>query len=122
MYERSVSLSPEDTTSSGSELYEGDVKCGSQRTHKEEGEEVMNTILVLFGERVGDKKHILFHQSFGYTFREDMTKEDIENCITEVEGFLREVLTTKKFDNPLYRPYRPPITHTSKNVEKPEKK
>ncbi len=66
----------------------------------------MDAIQVLYGERVGDKKHIIFHQSFGYTFKQVKTEEDIENCITEVEAFLREVLKTKTYENPLYRPYK----------------
>lgn len=66
----------------------------------------MDVIQVLYGERVGDKKHIIFHQSFGYTFSEDMPEEDVEGCIIEVEAFLREVLKPKTYKNPLYEPYK----------------
>lgn len=82
----------------------------------------MDAIQVLYGERVGDKKHIIFHQSFGYAFKQVKTEEDIENCIIEVEAFLREVLKTKTYENPLYRPYKAMKARSSGDKEKAEKK
>lgn len=66
----------------------------------------MNFIMVLYGEIIGDSKHMVFSQSYMRKIGEEHTEELVSDTVIEAAAFIEEVLKPVSYRNPFCETYK----------------